>query len=124
MPTELSEHKADRCQSQESQGITGQIFKVFGQTTTAIEPREGSFDNPALWQNLERPGTIRPFHNDRRQLRQDAGEGLLEQRPLITAIGEELAQEREHAEQSLHNHDAAVAILNVGLVHDGVKQEP
>ena len=47
----------------------------------------------------------------------------LEIRPLIAAIGIELQQEREEPEQRRHHQDAAVAILNIGGVHDGVHQQ-
>lgn len=44
-------------------------------------------------------------------------------RPLIAAIGEEFAQERIQTEQSRENHNPTVAILNVGGMNHGLKQE-
>ena len=44
-------------------------------------------------------------------------------RPLIAAVGVELEKERIEAEQGCHEQRAAVAVLNVGGVHDGVHQE-
>ena len=42
---------------------------------------------------------------------------------LIAAIGVEFQQERIHAEHGRHDQRAAIAILNVGGVHDGVDQQ-
>ena len=44
-------------------------------------------------------------------------------RSLIAAVGIELQQKRKHAEQRRHQQFAAVAILDVGGVHDGVDQQ-
>jgi hypothetical protein len=54
---------------------------------------------------------------------QHPGQGLLECRPLISAIGVEFAQEREQAEQACHEQYAAVAILNVGGMDDRAQQK-
>lgn len=42
---------------------------------------------------------------------------------LISAIGEERLQKGNHPEQSRHNENAAIAILNVGRMSDGVEHE-
>ena len=47
----------------------------------------------------------------------------LELRALVTAVGVELEKERIEAEQSRHEQRAAVAILNVGGVHDDAEQQ-
>jgi len=44
-------------------------------------------------------------------------------RTLIAAIGVEFQQERIHSEHGRHDQRAAIAILNVGGVHDGVDQQ-
>jgi hypothetical protein len=41
----------------------------------------------------------------------------------ISAIGVELKKERIKAEQARHQQDAAIAILDVRSVHDGMHQE-
>ena len=57
----------------------------------------------------------------------DAGENAfqraLEFRPLVASIGEELDQEREGAEQGRHQQRAAVAVLDVGGMHDRMHQQ-
>jgi len=43
--------------------------------------------------------------------------------PLISAVGEERRQKRKHPEQCRHDEDAAITILNVGRMNDGVEQQ-
>ena len=49
--------------------------------------------------------------------------GAAKQRALIAAIGVEPHQEWINAEHGRHDEFAAVAILNVGGMHDGVDQQ-
>ena len=49
--------------------------------------------------------------------------GGAEYRALIAAIGVELHQKRIHAEHGSHNERAAIPVLNVGGMHDGVDQQ-
>ena len=42
---------------------------------------------------------------------------------LISAVGEERLQEGKHPEQGRHDQNAAIAILNVGRMNDGVEQK-
>ena len=46
--TELSEHQSNRGPAQEGQCIPVEAFPVFGQAAAAIEPADGSLDDPAL----------------------------------------------------------------------------
>jgi hypothetical protein len=50
-------------------------------------------------------------------------QSLVEFGSLIAAIGEQLFQERKHPEQVRHDQNAAIAILNIGRMDDGVKQQ-
>ncbi len=54
---------------------------------------------------------------------QDLRERLLEFRPLITAVGKQLFQERIEPEQSGKKQDSAVAVLDIGGVNDRVEQQ-
>ena len=56
-------------------------------------------------------------------MRQGFCECLLEMRSLVASIGEELLQERIHSEQGSKQQNAAVAILNIGAMNDGMKQQ-
>ena len=107
-----------------AKGIAGEVFEVLGQSPASVEPGEGAFDNPTLWENLEAFGVIRPFDDFDFEVRKRFGQSLLKDRPLISAIGEELLQKRIHAEQGRENEHASIAVLNIGRMHDRMKQEP
>jgi len=54
---------------------------------------------------------------------QDSCECLLEMRSLVPSVGEELLQERIHSEQGGKQQNAAVAILDIGAMNDGMEQQ-
>ena len=54
---------------------------------------------------------------------QDFSHRALELRPLITAVGIELQEERMQAEQGGEQQRPAVAILNIGAMNDRVQQQ-
>ena len=56
-------------------------------------------------------------------MRQDCLECVVELPALIAGIGEQRLQERIHPEQRREQQDAAVAILNVGGMNDGMQQQ-
>src|SRR5215468_6875949 len=57
------------------------------------------------------------------ELWQDLRQGLLKVRPLVATIGKELFQERVHPEKGRKKQDAAIAILDIGRMNDGVQQQ-
>ena len=57
------------------------------------------------------------------QMPEHSRQSLVEFRPLIAAVGEELFQERKHPEQVRHDQNAAIAILNIGRMDNGMKQQ-
>jgi hypothetical protein len=54
---------------------------------------------------------------------QNAPKTILEARTLISSIGVELEKEGIEAKQGGHEEDAAIAVLNISGMHDGVHQE-
>ena len=56
-------------------------------------------------------------------MRQDLRQRRAELRPLISAIGEELLQKWKQPEQRREHQNAAVAILDIGRMHNGVQQQ-
>ena len=56
-------------------------------------------------------------------MRKNFPQGVGELRSLISAIGEKFVQERKHSEQCRHDENAAIAILDIGRMNDGVEQE-
>ena len=55
------------------------------------------------------------------EIGQDFGEPVRKNRALIGAIGKQLLKERKLAEQRGEQQQAAIAILDVGRVDDGVR---
>jgi hypothetical protein len=51
--TELSEHEAKGGETEESECVTGQVFKILGLPATPVEPGEGALDNPSFGQDHE-----------------------------------------------------------------------
>ena len=108
---------------QEGKGFSIEAFPIFGQFSAAIKPGDGAFDDPALRQDDEALCLIRSFDD----LDVEFGDGLLdaalEHVAAVSAIGIELVQNRIEAEKRRHHQDTAVAILNAGVVHEGMHQE-
>ena len=46
--TELSQHEADGGEFQEREGAAVEIFPILGEAAATIEPRNRTFDDPAL----------------------------------------------------------------------------
>ena len=119
----LSQHEADRGPSQERQRFPVKAFPILGQPAAAVEPADGSLDDPAFGQYREGLCSIRSLDDLQVHLTQDAAEGSLELRSLVASIGVELEKERIEAEQTRHDENAAIAILNVRCVDNGVHQQ-
>ena len=56
-------------------------------------------------------------------MRENFCKRLRKLRSLISAVGEERLQKGKHPKQGRHDENAAIAILNVGRMNDGVEQE-
>ena len=57
-------------------------------------------------------------------MRENFCERVRELGALISTVGEKRIQERKHPEQCRHHQNAAIAVLDVGRMDDGVEQEP
>ena len=79
--------------------------------------------DPSLGQHLEAAGGIRSLDDLQLDLTQHALQCGLERRSLVAAVSVELAQEREHTEQGRQQQHAALAVLEVGGVDDGVQHQ-
>ena len=66
---------------------------------------------------------IRSFDDFGLEKRQDAGQRSVKDRPLVGAVGEQLCEKGEQAEQRRQQSQAAVAILNVGGGNDAVQEQ-
>jgi hypothetical protein len=99
------------------------VLPILGKPSAAVEPSNSALDDPTAWQDHKSFGLIGALDDVSFELRQDSRERLLKFRSLIAAVGKQLLQERIHPEQSGKQQDAAVAILDIGRVNDGVEQQ-
>lgn len=49
---------------------------------------------------------------------------LLENRPLVSAVGKQFGQKWKRAEQGSEDQDGTIPVLDTGRMDHGVKQEP
>ena len=85
-------------------------------------PGDGAFDDPALGQHHEFARVTAPHDLDV-HLSAGTGQALLELRPLLARVGVELQQEGIQPQQRRHHQNLAIAILDIGGMHDRVHQQ-
>lgn len=100
------------------------IFPILGEPATAVEPGDGAFDDPSLGLDDETFGVIAASDDFNLHTWHGVGEAVLEDRPGIGAVGEQLAEEWELSEQGGQQKYATVAVLNVSGAHQRVQQKP
>ena len=93
------------------------------QPAAAIEPSDGAFDDPAFVQDHKSADPIGTFDDFNVEMRENFCKRFRKLRSLISAIGEECLQEGKHPKQGPDDENAAVAILDIGRMHDGVEQQ-
>ena len=108
---------------QERERLSIEIFPILREPSAPPEPCECSFHDPSLGQDDKGFSVIRALDDFDIHLRHYFRDSAAKHRALIAAIGVEFQQERIHAEHRRHDQRAAIAILNVGGVHDGVDQQ-
>jgi Putative transposase of IS4/5 family (DUF4096) len=81
---------------EEGERLAVEAFPVLGQRSAATEPGEGTFD-PALGQDEEVLGVIRPLDDLNRDLRERSSDGPLKLRSSIAAVGKEPGQKGKGA---------------------------
>ena len=74
----LSQHEADGGEAEEGEGLAVEAFPILGQSAAAAKPGKGAFDDPALGQDGEALGPIRPLDDLDRHARQNTCDGALE----------------------------------------------
>ena len=108
---------------QECEAFAIEILPILGESSTAIEPCDGTLDDPAFGQHCKSFDLIGSPDDFGFEVGQDFCEGLVEFRPPVTSVGKQLFQERIHPIQSCKKQNTAVAILNICRMNDGVKQK-
>jgi thioesterase domain-containing protein len=108
----------EKCQS-----VAAEVLEVFGEATAAIEPRQGTLDNPAHWQDHEAVRLVRALYDLDREVWQNFDHGGGELRSLIAGIGEQLHQEGIHPEKGREEQNTAVTILHIRGMHHRMQQQ-
>jgi len=96
---EFSEHEADGGELEEGERGSVEVLPVLGQSPAAVKPGDGALDDPALREGDEAFDPIRAFDDFGFEMRQDAGQRGVKDRPLVGAVGEQLFEIGEQAEQ-------------------------
>ena len=100
-----------------------EALPIFGKPSAAVEPSNGAFDDPTAREHHESFGLIGAFDDFSFEAGQDFRQRLVELRPLVAGVREQLRQEGIHPEQGCKQQDAAVAIMDIGWVNDRVEQQ-
>ena len=108
---------------QESQRLSIAVLPILGEPSAAIEPSKRALHNPAFGQDNKPFGPIRALDDLHVQMRANFGQRGAEFRSLIATVGEQFLKKRKHPEQGRHDENAAIAILDIGRMDDGVEQE-
>src|SRR5512134_3979217 len=113
MSCDSAHHDADHGDLDEGEVASDAVLKVFGETSTTVEPAEGPLDDPALRQHHEAVGGVRSF-DDLQRCPGSLADGAGGVGPLIAAVGDDAPQEREQPADLLQHRQAAVPVLDVG----------
>ena len=119
-PGQASEHEADHGEANERGDAAGVAFEVARQASIATDPRQRSFDDPALRQGDE----VMSFAalDDLEHPAACVSNRLCGLRSLISGIGEDALNEgKEAARASIEDKRRAVAILYIGGVDDDIQ---
>ena len=96
---------------------------LFSQSTAAVEPGNGAFDDPSLGFDHETFDVVRTFDDLHGEAAHRCGGAVLEHRSGIGTVGKQFAQEWELAEQSGQQQNTAVAVLDIGGSHERVQHQ-
>ena len=100
-----------------------EVLPILGEATTAVQPADGAFNDPAFWQHDEPLSSITTADDFGCEVRHYVCQVVMKHRTGIGAVGKQLLEERELSEQRGQDHDAAVAILDISGRHQRVQQQ-
>jgi len=112
---ESMNHQIDHSNADHGLTAYGERFVVFGQSAVPTQPGERPFHNPSFGQNLK--GVYGRALDDLNNPAIPPGRPIHEA-PGIAAVGEDEFQSLESSSQAFHQQLAAIAVLDVGGVHD------
>jgi len=119
---EPPEHDADHGEADEGDGGARIALEIPGETTTATDPGEGAFHDPALGQDLEAFGSI-GSHHDLQLPRSGARDDESHLLAAVAAVCEDAFDEGKQPPRPAQQFEGAVAILDIGGKNDDVQQE-
>jgi len=108
---------------EEGKCVVVAVFPILGEPAAAVEPGEGALDDPALRQRDEAFDVIGAVDDLGFEMREEAGQGALKDRPLVGAVGEQFSQEGKQSEQGRERRDTTVAILHIGGGDEAVEKQ-
>jgi hypothetical protein len=121
-PGQAAEHEADHGESDEGGDGMRVALEIACQAAIAADPRQRSFDDPALGQDDEFVQFV--TLDDLDQPTAGGGGGLRDPGPLITGIGEDALDEGEEtARAPIENQPRPVTVLKVGGMDDDIQQQ-
>ena len=121
-PGQAPQHDADHGEANEGGGGARVSLEVARQASIAADPCQRSLDDPTLGQDDELVQFV--ALDDFDDPTAGTGGGLRHAWSLVTSIGEDALDEGKQAAASLvENQPRAVAILNVGGMHDDVQEK-
>ena len=118
---EAAEHEADHCEAHECSRLAGVPLAVAGEPTAAADPRERSFDDPALGEHDE-PMPVTAAH-DLEDPRAGPGDNRLHLSPLIACIGDHALQKGKAPARFSQQRLSPIPVLHMSRMHgDGQQQ--
>lgn len=121
-PGQAPQHESDHGEADEGGGGAGVSLEVARQAAITADPCEGALDDPTLGQHHELVRFVALDDLDHPTPR--AGGGFCHARALITGIGEDALDEgKETSSARIEDQARAVAILNVGGMHDDIQEK-
>lgn len=114
---EPSEHELDAGEADEGDGGAVEVFVILGEPPAAIDPGDGTLDDPASGDDLEALGLGGAL--DHLDPPRGLGHGPAQFRAAIGAVGEDRLQKgKQPARAMVQNQTRAVAVLQVGRMDD------
>ncbi len=108
----------------EGKRIVVAVLPILGESATSIEPANGTLDNPALRLDDKAFGVVRSPDDLCHKIGHDMGDAVGEDRPSISTVGKQLAQEGVLPEQGGQQQHSTIPVLHVGGGDQGVQQQP
>ena len=115
--TKFSEHTSDGSEAQEGQGFEVEVLPVFGESPTAVEPSQATFDDPALGQDGKPFCTGRTLDDHDGQIASQGSDTLTKAGALISSIRKERLELGKGLLECSQEIQPTVSILDIRRMH-------